>query len=392
MKLQTLWAERETASFALSPRALAHEPGDLIRLGDDPRPYRIERVTEGAVRRVEARAVEPAISSARPVDGRHPPNRPPPGAAGPPMAVVLNLPATGDSPEPLQHLAVAADPWPERVAVYRAPAEGAFVLHRLVDAPAVIGRTLSTFGPGPVWRWDRRSALEVELSGGSIASLDDAAALAGGNLLAVLGPDGAAEIVSARDAELIGERRYRLSTFLRGLGGTEHLATRALATGMTIVLLDGAVLPLATSLAEIGQDWAYRIGPAGRDPSDPTYIELPATTTANALLPLAPVQARARRTAGGIELTWIRRTRLDGDGWNLVDVPLGEEIEAYAIDILAGPSVVRTIAAGTSAALYGVAAELADFGTPQSFLALRIHQLSRSVGRGRPAEVILPVH
>ena len=389
-KLQTLWAERETVGFALSPRMIAVEVGDRIAFQGEGRPYRVERIVDGRVRRVEARAVAPgAFGTEVEAPGRK--RAPPPLAVGPPAAVALDLPATGAVPETLQHVAVAADPWPGQVVVSRAPSGGAFSPFRLVDVPAMIGRTLSGFGAGPVWRWDRRTVLDVELSSGSIPALDDEAALAGETLLAVLGPDGAAEIVGVRDATLIGERRYRLGTLLRGLGGTEHLAARQLDPGMTVVKLDGAVVPLATSLAEIGQSWTYRIGPAGREPSAASDAVLLATTTASALLPLSPVHPRARRTGAGIVLSWIRRTRVDGDGWDLADVPLGEESEAYEVDILAGAGVVRTLATAASSILYDTGSELADFGTPRTSLALRIHQLSRTVGRGRPVDLTLPV-
>ncbi|HMO29743.1 glycoside hydrolase/phage tail family protein [Enterovirga sp.] len=390
-RLQAIWAGREAASFALGPRMLALEPGDVVALGEEARLYRIERIVEGRVRRVEARAVEPVAAGGGVVAPEGGKRRPPPLAVGPPMAILLDLPATGAMPEILQHIAVAADPWPGRVAVYRAPPDGPATLHRIVEAPAVIGRTWSPFGPGPVWRWDRRNVLEVELSAAGLSSIDDEAALAGGNLLAVLGPDGAAEIVSARDAELVGERRFRLATFLRGLGGTEHLAARSLAEGMTVVRLDGAPAPLTSARDEIGQSWVYRVGPAARDPADPAYVVVEGTVSPYALAPLAPVRVRARRSAAGIALSWVRRTRIDGDGWGMADVPLGEEIEAYEVEILSGADIVRMLATGEPALLYEAASEMADFGAPQSSLALRIYQLSRVVGRGRAADLIVPI-
>ena len=390
-KLQALWAGREGVSFALSPRAVELEAGDLVTLDGETIPYRIERIVDGAVRRVEARAASPTVSGAAPAGAGGRTRRDPPAVGGPPVAIVLDLPGRGEVPEVLQHLALAADPWPGQMAVYRAPTDGAFALHRLVDVPASVGRTLGVFAPGPVWRWDRGTILEVELSSGALACVPDDAALSGANLLAIRGADGAAEIVCARTAVLIGERRFRLSGFLRGLGGTEHLAARTLPAGADVVVLDGAVVPLATSLAEIGQGWTYRVGPAGRDVADPSFVSVAATTGNTALLPLAPVQARARREAAGIALRWIRRTRIEGDGWGLVEVPLGEDAEAYEVDILAGGNVVRTLSVTEPMALYPTAAETADFGVPQAELALRIHQVSHTVGRGRAGSFLIPV-
>jgi hypothetical protein len=48
---------------------------------------------------------------------------------------------------------------------------------------------------------------------------------------------------------------------------------------------------------------------------------------------------------------WIRRTRIDGDSWDLLEVPLGEEGERYEVAILDGDEAaaqLRRDAAGWS--------------------------------------------
>jgi hypothetical protein len=94
---------------------------------------------------------------------------------------------------------------------------------------------------------------------------------------------------------------------------------------------------------------------------------------------------RGRRDAGDLHLSWIRRTRVGGDSWETVDVPLGEDTENYALDILDGDTVVRTLTASSPAAIYTVAEQAADFGTPPPAIAVRVYQLSASYGRGSPA-------
>jgi hypothetical protein len=64
----------------------------------------------------------------------------------------------------------------------------------------------------------------------------------------------------------------------------------------------------------------------------------PATTA------LAPVHVKAARGDDGVTFTWIRRTRIDGDSW-VGEVPLGEDSEQYALDVLSDGGVVRTLAA-----------------------------------------------
>jgi hypothetical protein len=112
------------------------------------------------------------------------------------------------------------------------------------------------------------------------------------------------------------------------------------------------------------------------------------TPQATALEPLAPVHVKAARGDDGVTFTWIRRTRIDGDSW-VGEVPLGEDSEHYALDVLSDGGVVRTLAASSSTALYTAADELADFGAPQATLSVRVAQLSATVGRGFATEAVL---
>jgi len=109
------------------------------------------------------------------------------------------------------------------------------------------------------------------------------------------------------------------------------------------------------------------------------------------LRPLSPVHVRASRGAEGVTIAWVRRTRTNGDAWEPAEVPLGEEAEHYAIDVLQGGAVRRTLASTVPMVLYPAAQELADFGAPQAALALRIAQVSPVVGRGFEAAITVPV-
>jgi hypothetical protein len=105
-------------------------------------------------------------------------------------------------------------------------------------------------------------------------------------------------------------------------------------------------------------------------------------------MPFAPVHLKARRGSAGVVFTWIRRTRRNGDSWSL-EVPLGEEREAYELDVMAGATVKRTLSSTQPSILYPAADEIADFGAPQTSLSVVVHQLSTVIGRGYPASAIL---
>ena len=119
-------------------------------------------------------------------------------------------------------------------------------------------------------------------------------------------------------------------------------------------------------------------------------LALEATPHATALRPLAPVHVKAVRDGSGVTLSWVRRTRIDGDSWT-GEVPLGEDSERYEIDILSGTTVLRTLSATAPSVLYPAANEIADFGVAQTSLSLRVVQLSATVGRGFVTEKVVIV-
>jgi hypothetical protein len=72
-------------------------------------------------------------------------------------------------------------------------------------------------------------------------------------------------------------------------------------------------------------------------------------------------------------------------------VPLGEESEAYDVEVLQAGAAVRTFSNVSPTVLYPAADELADFGAPQATLSLRVAQKSVVVGRGFEAEVVVSI-
>ncbi|MFS8039213.1 glycoside hydrolase TIM-barrel-like domain-containing protein [Xanthobacter sp. AM11] len=382
--LQDLWAGCESVSLTLPPSRLALVPGDLVRLTLDGRQRLLEitRMEAAEALAVTARSVEPEIFDAAA------PDLPEgtvalPGASGPPAVMVLDLPALGDGePVPLQHLAAAATPWPGTLAAWRSADGASFETVALVHAPATFATLLTALEPGPLWRFDRFNQMVVAVQSSLLVSASAAAVLDGANACVLMAEGRAPEIVQFTEAELVDAATYRLGGLLRGQFGTEAAGAAAWPAGTRLVRLDGTLVPLASGLSALGRAWIYRIGSARDDYGAEDVTEVSATVGGRALAPLAPVHVRARRTAEGVALSFIRRTRVSGDGWDANEVPLGEASEAYRVEILSGGSVVRSLETAQPLALYGAADELADFGAPQAVLTVRIAQLSASVGAG----------
>jgi hypothetical protein len=275
------------------------------------------------------------------------------------------------------------------MVVWRSADGASFERLAIAEAPAIVGETLDDLPSGPLWRWDRASRVRVKLYGGALSSAPDLAVLNGRNAAAVRNAEGLWEVLQFGEAELVAPGTYELSRLLRGQAGSEWAIAAPLAAGAPFVLLDPQVLPIARGLGSLGRPMTLRVVAGERDHGDPSAVEIAVTPQATALKPLAPVHLSARRTGAGMQISWVRRTRIDGDGWDAGEVPLGEEGQAYEVDILDGGDVVRTLTANASNVLYTSADELADFGAPQTSLNVRVAQISATVGRGIAAEATL---
>ena len=390
--LEDTWIARESASFSVRPGLLTLEIGDSVTLPVDGGQalYRIERITDGDARAIEARAFEPAIYERLPF-ATIPEAVAPPSMSGPPHIAVLDLAIVRGEASVLQYVAATADPWPGPLAIWRAAGPNSFDFFRTIDQRAIMGRTTSALGSGPAGRIDHANSVTIELASGALSSVSETSMLSGKNVAAISDDGASWEIFGFAQAELIAPRTWRLSRLLRGLGGEEQLAHRSLASGATFVLLDSAVVPLASDLALLGSTHRYRIGPADRDHADPAYVEVMATVGPKALSPYAPVRPQAVRSTAGITIAFLRRGRRASDVWDVNEIPLGEDREEYLVEILNAGLAVRSWRTGTQSVLYAASDELTDFGAAQTSLQLRIRQVSPLVGAGFPLSATVAI-
>ncbi|MCA3558434.1 MAG: hypothetical protein IOC71_09405, partial [Rhodobacter sp.] len=104
------------------------------------------------------------------------------------------------------------------------------------------------------------------------------------------------------------------------------------------------------------------------------------------LRPYRPVHLRIAGNAGGDRsVTWIRRTRIDGDGWRIGEVPLGEDRETYLVQVLSGSLIVREVSVTVPNWNYPVSQQAGD-GTLGGFV-LRVAQVSDRFGPGPFAQL-----
>lgn len=379
---------RDAVRFALPLSQQALGAGDRVRLpreaGDMT--VRIDRVEQTTHQLIDAVRVEPDVY--QPADF---PDDPTPSrrfvTSGPVLPLFLDLPlTTGDEVPHAPHLAVTADPWPGDVAVYDAAEDAGYVLNGLVGVASTVGVTLTSVARAPSGLVDHATQIEVALTSGSLFSVSETGLLGGANLAAIgSGDPGGWEIIQFRTAELSGPGLWRLRHLLRGQFGTDALTPEVLAKGAYFVLLDGTPRQIALASALRGQARHFRVGPADKAYDHAAYQHSVQAFAGNGLPPYGPVHLSAEAVAGGLSATWIRRARLDADGWDLPEIPLGEDREAYALKVLSGGAVVRSVELTASEWVYTTAMQSEDGAT--GAVGIEVAQVSDRFGAGPAARV-----
>ncbi len=381
---------RETVRLALPPSMLSVGAGDVIELpaegveGDAL--YRIDRVEQGEMQLIEAVRIEPEVYNPASFDDELAALRPF-AAPVPVNALIMDLPLLrGDEVPHAPYIATTAQPWPGSVAVYVSTTDENYQLNKILPIRATMGVTETDLSASRPGLFDHGGGLQVRLTSGVLESVERSAVLGGANLAAI--GDGTAdnwEVFQFSAAELVAPNTYWLTNRLRGQAGTDALMPPVWPVGSQFVLLNGVPSQLAISpnLRRIVQN--YRIGPAQRGYDDPSYIHRTEAFDGNGLRPLSPCHLRSTITQGGIELDWIRRTRIDGDGWDTFEVPLGEESEQYLVRVSQNGQILREAHTTSSTWHYDQNMQTSD-GVAGAVL-VSVAQISASYGGGPPAYI-----
>lgn len=379
---------RDSMRFALPPSQLALGAGDILRVPSKSGPVlaRIDKVEVMDLQLVDAVRIEPDVyvPSTFGEDGaRLRPFTP----ATPVSSILMDLPLmTGEEIAHAPHLAVTAQPWPGSVAVYDAPEDADYAFNTLAASRATIGVTQTALRRARPGLIDPGAPLQVRLSGGVLSSATQTAFMAGANLMAIGdGSPGNWELFQFRDATLLGADTWLLHHRLRGQAGTDATMPEEWPVGSYVVLMNGAPtqIGLSSSLRRIARH--YRIGPARRPYDDPTYSHSYVAFDGIGLRPYRPAHLAVRASGGDLTLSWIRRTRIDGDSWEGYDVPLAEDTEAYLVRVSQGGIIRREVQVATAGWTYAAAAQAQDGVT--GACTLSVAQISGRYGPGPFASV-----
>ena len=379
---------RDGLRLALPPSMADVGPGDCVALPDGTT-WRVDRAELAEARVIEAVRVEGGVYES--IDfSEEKALLAPVSAPVPPYPIFLDLPLlTGDEEPHQPHLAVAADPWAGTITLWGKTADGGFEFNKLVERPSVIGQTITPLAWAPTAVWDRGPALRIQLSNGRLASVDELAVLNGANVMAI--GDGSIdrwEIFQFSKAVLVAPDTYDLSLRLRGQLGTDGNMPESWPAGSIVVFLDGSAVQVDLPKSARGLARTYRISRTDLGYDDASMVERIEVFNGIGLRPYSVSHLCAKgRPGADINLGWIRRTRLEGDNWAQVEVPLGEDKEAYLLRVVSGGVIVREDELTVPCFDYRAAMQVGD-GAGDSFM-VEVAQLSSRFGPGPFSRILL---
>jgi hypothetical protein len=188
------------------------------------------------------------------------------------------------------------------------------------------------------------------------------------------------EVLCFQRATLVSGDTYTLTGFLRGLFGTEqHMATHAVGDRF-VVLVPDSTYRVPSGLSQINVDLILKGVTFGGTLGGSLPIEF--TNTGAGAKPLSVVQLSAAADDGSPPqyiVTWVRRSRIPHQWADYVDVPLGESIEQYLVEVLRGDVVINSQMVTTAEST--VVATVGD--------VVRVRQLSDLIGPGFPETVTI---
>ncbi|PHS40237.1 MAG: hypothetical protein COA91_04475 [Robiginitomaculum sp.] len=369
--LEQVLRENESLDFAVPPSLLGLEAGDIVRLVQTDGDWQITALDGLGGRTAQARRIH--VGAVNLSSGSEPGVTTAPVWVSAPEGYGLDITDfTGNGTRTGPLVGVVVSPFADTVI---ASASGDKIT---IDEPIVIGTLLTDLPPGPVGRFDMAGQVDIFMPGVALASLSDADVFVGGNMLAVETALGW-EILQAAIVELVAPDTYRINKFLRGQFGTDYVLGTTVPAGARVIYLGQGWQDLSTSPELRGSELSFTATTNGREQAEKFTLDY----QANHLRPLSPVHIKVKRGGININISWIRRTRVGGDNWAALDVPLGEDSERYVVEFLdAGGVLVLTKETLVPFLQIPVAELETTLGSQLTEISVKIYQMSQSYGRG----------
>lgn len=323
-------SRRDTMSWRIAELDVAVGPGSGVALPGYPGQWLVDAWEwRHAGIELELSRIEPLLRGELPGEPGLP-TSPPDESFEPTLLKAFELPWDGvglhSGRQLFAALASESAGWPG-AALY---ADRSGQLHPLGTsgrAQAVFGTLASPLVPSQALLFESSASFTVELAADSMgfASCDMEGIARGQNRLMV-----GAELLQFLISERTDERRWRLSGLLRGRAGTDVAAVAGHQPGASVILADGPLVSLGTSM-ELDPE-SVGVAAIGRGDSEPVLA--PVENFGLGTRPLCPVHGFARhRSDGGLRLGWTRRARGAWQWDESIELPVNEDYLGFEVGI-----------------------------------------------------------
>lgn len=390
------WAARERGEVSLPPSYARMDTGDLVYVPVGPRAVagQLTDVTDAGHRAMEFMGFDLSLLTS---PGYESDLKLPAVTAIISKVVLLfmNLPLLSSGEEDPHSMRLAAGAsdgsWPGGVSVLRTDGGSGFIDVQTVTNRTAMANLTSPLYTGPTQVWDRSGEVYVNMLNGGLSSQTEEGLLNGTLNAAAIhnSQTGEWEVIQFATADLLSPGSYRLKNLIRGQLGTEHVAMNPYPSGTWVVFIStSSVAPLGVSRTVATANTLYRWGPSNRPSNDDLYVNGNRQGTLAGLRPYSPCDLRILRNSsnGDLVLSWKRRTRLGGDDWEAIEVPLSEETEQYLLQVYddTGTTLLRTEVLTSPTYTYTAANQTADHGSTQTDVFVRVYQYGSEYGNYGP--------
>ncbi|MFC7290881.1 baseplate multidomain protein megatron [Hirschia litorea] len=345
----------ESAKLTLSLGDLRYECGDLLSLEGDEGVWRVEKLHDGDLRRLQL--VRHRQNNIEMNVGVVPIQEEVISPSGRPHIVIVDGPPLPDEELDARPLVFAyAKPWSGPVVLKMGADESLLSERARIQKPSVMGRLLTALPAGENGRWFAQS-VEIQIGQGQLDSVSELAVLNGANALLVETLQGW-EVLQFQYAELIGVGKYKVSRFLRAQQGSDSASKLGAEIGAQVIFLNGQETRIELKDQEFGLDLIWRAGGEGV-PSD-FMRHGKFVWQKSAFLQWPPCHLNSKMTTDGLELSWIGKARIGGDVWGNTE-QFSEYPEVYRVQIFDEKNLVRMWQTDISNTIYPAAQIMHDF-------------------------------
>jgi hypothetical protein len=394
VNLYSAWANRNRVKFKTATKYTRYEPTDVLTVtkGNTVHTLRITRKDEGGNGLIEwegvsedsniySQSVAGAAALAMPTQ-----------IIGAPVSTrleMLDIPLLRDVDDGAGCYYAACGyrtGW-DGMALYKSADDGASWSEvAAITNESMIGSAITALGSfGGGYTIDELNSVTIRMSNAALtlSSVSLANLLAGSNA-AILGD----EVIGFRNATLNADGSYTLTRLLRGLRGTSWAMATHAAGDRFVLFSTASTRRLDLPSSEIGLERSYKGVSIGTTLAQTAAKDF--TNTAIGLKPYAPAHlGGGRNAAGDLTINWVRCTRIGGEWRDYVDASQPETALDYEVEVWDSgyTTLKRTVTAiASETTSYTSAQQVADFGSNQAAVYLRIYQNSATVGRGYKLE------